>query len=57
MGQYIEPQVSSGTPGRIPDRDAITIGEALEATALSVPDKPVDQGDAAAIQADQSHRH
>lgn len=30
------------------DRDAITVGEALEATAPSVLDKPVDQGDAAA---------
>lgn len=31
--------------------DAVTIGEALEATALSAGDKPVDQSDAAAIQA------
>lgn len=33
------------------DRDAITIGEALEASSLSAGDKPVDQTDAAAIQA------
>lgn len=32
------------------NRDAITIGEALEASALSAGDKPVDQSDAAAIQ-------
>ncbi|VFQ86206.1 unnamed protein product [Cuscuta campestris] len=31
--------------------DKITIGEALEATAISAGDKPVDQSDAAAIQA------
>ncbi|CAN1271012.1 Late embryogenesis abundant protein 31 [Linum perenne] len=31
--------------------DGITVGEALEAAALSVGDKPVDQADAAAIQA------
>lgn len=31
--------------------DTVTIGEALEATALSLGDKPVDHKDAAAIQA------
>lgn len=31
--------------------DTVTIGEALEATALSLGDKPVDRKDAAAIQA------
>lgn len=31
--------------------DAITIGEALEATAISAGDKPIDKSDAAAIQA------
>ncbi|CAN1246718.1 Late embryogenesis abundant protein 32 [Linum grandiflorum] len=31
--------------------DGITVGEALEAAALSVGEKPVDQADAAAIQA------
>lgn len=33
------------------EQDAITIGEALEATAQTAGDKPVDQSDAAAIQA------
>lgn len=33
------------------DPDACTIGEALEATAISATDKPVDESDAAAIQA------
>ncbi|EXB39393.1 hypothetical protein L484_025090 [Morus notabilis] len=52
VGEYVEPQVRARTLGGVLDRDAITIGEALEATALSVPDKPVDHlGDAAAIQA------
>ena len=53
MGEYIEPQVitTRGGIGGVLDPDAITIGEALEATALSVPDKAVDQSDAAAIQA------
>ncbi|KAL9243071.1 hypothetical protein vseg_017002 [Gypsophila vaccaria] len=32
------------------DRDAVTIGEALEASALTAGDKPVDHSDAAAIQ-------
>lgn len=31
--------------------DKITIGEALEGSTLPVPNKPVDQGDAAAIRA------
>ncbi|XP_010679058.2 late embryogenesis abundant protein D-34 [Beta vulgaris subsp. vulgaris] len=33
------------------DRDAVTIGEALEATVISAGDKPITQTDAAAIQA------
>ncbi|KAK9984221.1 hypothetical protein SO802_033746 [Lithocarpus litseifolius] len=37
--------------GNVLNRDSITIGEALEATALSCGDKLVDQGDAVAIQA------
>ncbi|MBA0553580.1 hypothetical protein Golob_012751, partial [Gossypium lobatum] len=37
------------TTGDVVDQSGITIGEALEATVLSVGDKPVDQGDAAAI--------
>lgn len=33
------------------ESDAVTIGEALEAAVLTAGDKPVDEGDAAAIQA------
>ncbi|OVA05444.1 Seed maturation protein [Macleaya cordata] len=33
------------------DQEAVTIGEALEAVAITAGDKPVDQSDAAAIQA------
>ena len=52
MGQFVEPDVPMNTPGSALDRDAITIGEALEASALTRGgDKPVDQSDAAAIQA------
>ncbi|EOX94721.1 Late embryogenesis abundant protein D-34, putative isoform 2 [Theobroma cacao] len=40
---------TSPTPTGAVDHNGITIGEALEATAISVGDKPVDQGDAAAI--------
>ncbi|XVF32556.1 hypothetical protein REPUB_Repub17cG0092400 [Reevesia pubescens] len=39
------------TPAGAVDKSGISIGEALEATAISVGDKPVDQGDAAAIRA------
>ncbi|BBH10286.1 Seed maturation protein, partial [Prunus dulcis] len=42
---------ADGSPGGALDRDAITIGEALEATALSAGDEPIDKSDAAAIQA------
>ncbi|MBA0832036.1 hypothetical protein Goarm_016452 [Gossypium armourianum] len=42
---------SSPTPTGAGDQSGITIGEALEATAISVGDKPVDRGDAAAIRA------
>ncbi|XVF80804.1 hypothetical protein PTKIN_Ptkin15bG0104900 [Pterospermum kingtungense] len=41
----------SPTPPVAVNPTGITIGEALEATAISVGDKPVDQGDAAAIEA------
>ncbi|MED6159779.1 hypothetical protein PIB30_045383 [Stylosanthes scabra] len=52
VGQFVEPHVPTKTPGSALDRDTITIGEALEATALApTGDKPVDQSDAAAIQA------
>ncbi|PPS15165.1 hypothetical protein GOBAR_AA05400 [Gossypium barbadense] len=39
------------TPTGAVGESGITIGEALEATAISVGDKPVDRGDAAAIRA------
>ncbi|CAK7346566.1 unnamed protein product [Dovyalis caffra] len=52
VAKYIEPTVPMTSPGLALDRDAMTIGEALEATARSAAgDKPVDQSDAAAIQA------
>lgn len=51
VGHYVEPQVTKTTPGGALGHNAITIGEALEATALSVGDKAVEQCDAAAIQA------
>ncbi|XP_008235307.1 PREDICTED: late embryogenesis abundant protein D-34-like [Prunus mume] len=51
VAQYVEPPLPMGSPGGALDRDAITIGEALEATALSAGDKPIDKSDAAAIQA------
>ncbi|KAL4572036.1 hypothetical protein LXL04_018804 [Taraxacum kok-saghyz] len=54
VGQYVRavPE-SSPSPGKTggDDRDQVTIGEALEATAISAGEKPVDQSDAAAIQA------
>ncbi|CAK7346564.1 unnamed protein product [Dovyalis caffra] len=52
VATYIEPRVPMTPLGLAPDQDAITIGEALEATALSAAgNKPVDHSDAAAIQA------
>ncbi|KAL6271615.1 hypothetical protein ACE6H2_028526 [Prunus campanulata] len=51
VAQCVEPPLPMGSPGGALDRDAITIGEALEATALSAGDKPIDESDAAAIQA------
>ncbi|XP_031253119.1 late embryogenesis abundant protein D-34-like [Pistacia vera] len=51
VGQYEQPDVPKRSPGAIFDPDSVTIGEALEATALSVGDKPVDKSDAAAIYA------
>ncbi|KAK9945281.1 hypothetical protein M0R45_010803 [Rubus argutus] len=48
VGQYAEPPLPVGPA--VLDEDAVTIGEALEATALSAGDKPVDQNDADAIQ-------
>ncbi|XP_065864347.1 late embryogenesis abundant protein D-34-like [Euphorbia lathyris] len=51
VAQYIEPRVETTTPGGTLDKDAITIGESLEAASLSAGDKLVEQSDAAAIQA------
>lgn len=52
VGQFVEPDVPMNTPGSVLDPNAITIGEALEASALTrAGDKPLDQSDAAAIQA------
>ncbi|XP_022991963.1 late embryogenesis abundant protein D-34-like [Cucurbita maxima] len=51
VGQYVQPNVPMRTPGATLDKDSITIGEALEASAMSAGDKPIDQSDAAAIQA------
>ncbi|XP_050203542.1 late embryogenesis abundant protein D-34-like [Mercurialis annua] len=51
VAQYVEPKTETTTPGGVLDPFSVTIGEALEATALSTGKKPVDQSDAAAIQA------
>ncbi|XP_022727870.1 late embryogenesis abundant protein D-34-like [Durio zibethinus] len=52
IGQYIQPEVSAITiPATLFAPDPITIGEAFETAAFSAADKPVDQSDAAAIQA------
>ncbi|KAL9408098.1 hypothetical protein AB3S75_046612 [Citrus x aurantiifolia] len=52
VGRHEEPTPVSLAPtaGRV-EQGAITIGEALETTAQTAGDKPVDQSDAAAIQA------
>ncbi|CAN1131913.1 Late embryogenesis abundant protein 31 [Linum perenne] len=51
VGQYVDLTAGAGEVGTEGGGDGITVGEALEAAALSVGDKPVDQADAAAIQA------
>ncbi|XP_010256052.1 PREDICTED: late embryogenesis abundant protein D-34 [Nelumbo nucifera] len=53
VGQYMQPApMQMRSPASAVDTDdPITIGEALEASAISAGDKPVDQSDAAAIQA------
>lgn len=52
VGQYGQPvDMESNQPKYAAEDDAVTIGEALEATALSAGDKPIDQSDTAAIQA------
>ncbi|XP_027935703.1 late embryogenesis abundant protein D-34-like [Vigna unguiculata] len=51
VGQFVEPEIPMETPSTALERDAITIGEALEAAAVAgAGDKPVDESDAAAIQ-------
>ncbi|KAI9119389.1 hypothetical protein K1719_010064 [Acacia pycnantha] len=52
VAQFVEPDVPMRDPGLALHPDAITVGEALEASAVSqAGDKSVDQSDAAAIQA------
>lgn len=65
VGQYIQPtgemaqggggveeqQGSGGGGGQQQGGGGITVGQALEATAQTIPGKPIDQSDAAAIQA------
>ncbi|XP_061359084.1 late embryogenesis abundant protein D-34-like [Gastrolobium bilobum] len=52
VGQFVEPDVPMNAPAIALDPNAITIGEALEASAVTrAGNKPVDQSDAAAIQA------
>jgi hypothetical protein len=52
LGQFVAPNIPMENPGSALDGDAVTIGEALEASALtSAGDKPLDMSDAAAIQA------
>lgn len=47
----MEPTAVHQAAVEVIEQSAITIGEALEATAQSAGSKPVDQSDAAAIQA------
>ncbi|KAL7589413.1 late embryogenesis abundant protein D-34 [Lactuca sativa] len=52
VGQYVGTnKASSPAPPISGGDDQVTIGEALEAAAISAGEKPVDQSDAAAIQA------
>ncbi|KAF5806004.1 putative Late embryogenesis abundant protein, SMP subgroup [Helianthus annuus] len=50
VGQYVHP-TSAPVSLKSGGDDLVTIGEALEAAALSAAEKPVEQSDAAAIQA------
>ncbi|PWA39982.1 seed maturation protein [Artemisia annua] len=54
VGQFVHPDASP-VPRPVPvgtkDDDQVTIGEALEAAAISAGEKPIEQSDAAAIQA------
>lgn len=50
VGQFVEPDVAMNDPGLVLDPDAITIGEALEASGLTpAGDKPLEQSDAAVL--------
>ncbi|KAK2631744.1 hypothetical protein EUGRSUZ_L02495 [Eucalyptus grandis] len=49
VGQYVEGGPAAEAEAQVVQQSAITIGEALEATAQSAGDKPVDRADAAAI--------
>ncbi|KAI3964667.1 hypothetical protein MKX01_020484 [Papaver californicum] len=53
VGSFVHPESAQWTKGQVPygGDGGIIIGEALEAIALTAVDKPVDQSDAAAIQA------
>ncbi|OIT03953.1 PREDICTED: late embryogenesis abundant protein D-34-like [Nicotiana attenuata] len=52
VGQYIYPsEAGDGYPTTGVQSESTTIGEALEAVALTAGDKPIEQSDAAAIQA------
>ncbi|XP_030923747.1 late embryogenesis abundant protein D-34-like [Quercus lobata] len=51
VGQYAEATPVLQTSFEVTQESALTIGEALEASAQSAGNKPVDQSDAAAIQA------
>ncbi|KAL8251174.1 hypothetical protein R6Q59_034867 [Mikania micrantha] len=52
VGQYVlTDPASAPAPSKSSSSDLVTIGEALEAAAISTGEKPVEQSDAAAIQA------
>ncbi|CAI9297247.1 unnamed protein product [Lactuca saligna] len=52
VGQYVGTGTASSPPPPISvGDDQVTIGEALEAAAISAGEKPIDQSDAAAVQA------
>ncbi|XVF72386.1 hypothetical protein PTKIN_Ptkin12aG0117400 [Pterospermum kingtungense] len=58
VGQYVHPDVSEvTTPETLLNPDPVTIGEALESAAISAADKPIDQSDAASIQAAEFPNH
>lgn len=52
VGQYAQPEpLQQRSTAPVLEQNGITIGEALEASALTAGDKPMDRSDAAAIQA------